>query len=209
MSAYNECLSYPLNSPLRGDITTPNNNGVYQNNITGSSSVNDPAQIVDNRMGTVSSFNRAWINGNNGFFQINYSIGNYEKKEYAVGAYMLYARNDVYNVQAPRDWDFLGSNNGTDWTVLDTFNNWRPARGETIFREFDNRQEFSLYRLRYYSNNGNTHATAIGEWEMWESLVRITTNLSVEYNNKYETKSLIESEENKIKYKLFVNDSQV
>ena len=37
-----------------------------------------------------------------------------------VAGYSIRARNDSYLIDSPKAWTFEGSNNGTDWTVLDT-----------------------------------------------------------------------------------------
>ena len=37
-----------------------------------------------------------------------------------VAGYSIRARNDSYLIDSPKSWTFEGSNNGTDWTILDT-----------------------------------------------------------------------------------------
>lgn len=59
----------------------------------------------------------------------------------------------------PKTWEFAGSNDGRQWTVLDRREN-QPAmarRGEPQSFECDNRRPFRRYRLTFKENHGGQH----------------------------------------------------
>ena len=70
-----------------------------------------------------------------------------------IAGYSIRARNDSYLIDSPKDWTLEGSNNGSDWTVLDT------QTGVTSW-SMNERKEFAVsspasylfYRLNISSN---------------------------------------------------------
>ena len=87
-----------------------------------------------------------------------------------VAGYSIRARNDYYLIDSPKAWTFEGSNNGTDWTVLDT------QSGVTSW-SMNERKEFAVsspasylyYRLNISSNQSGTD-TSVSEVELLEGV---------------------------------------
>ena len=85
-----------------------------------------------------------------------------------VSGYSIRARNDTYLIDSPKAWTFEGSNNGTNWTILDT------QAGVTSW-SMNERKEFAIsssaaylyYRLNISSNQSGTD-TSISEVELLE-----------------------------------------
>jgi len=86
--------------------------------------------------------------------------------------------------QNPKIWTFEGSNNATNWTVLDTQTdiiNW--SLGETKIFDITNDNSYRYYRLNITDANGQTF-TSIVELEMME----------LEQKNKYASSGVFESD---------------
>ena len=87
-----------------------------------------------------------------------------------IAGYSIRARNDTYLIDSPKDWTFEGSNNGIDWTVLDT------QSGVTSW-SMNERKEFAIsspasylyYRLNISSNQSGTD-TSVSEVELLEGV---------------------------------------
>ncbi|UOB17462.1 glycosyl hydrolase family 8 [Abyssalbus ytuae] len=74
---------------------------------------------------------------------------------YIVTGYTISSANDVPD-RDPYNWTFLGSNDGTNWTTLDTRSGEDfPDRYQTRAFEFNNSQPFSYYRFNLTNNSGN------------------------------------------------------
>jgi hypothetical protein len=89
-----------------------------------------------------------------------------------VTAYTITSANDV-PTRDPKDWNLAGSNDGVNWTVIDS------RSGETFASRFliktylinNNSTAYIYYRLNITSNNGNT-GTQFAEWELFERRVQ-------------------------------------
>jgi hypothetical protein len=77
-------------------------------------------------------------------------------KPQQVFKYSIRAHHSVPNL-TPRNWTFEGSNDGTNWVVLDTRNNQSFTSAEEIFFEFDNDAKYLIYRLNISSVNGGSY----------------------------------------------------
>ncbi|MBT33032.1 MAG: hypothetical protein CMO01_25520 [Thalassobius sp.] len=104
--------------------------------------------------------------------------------EEIVTKYTITSANDAPS-RDPKNWTFEGSNNGTDWTVLDTRVNASFAnRYETKTFAIENTAVYSIYRLNVTDNNGSTGiAGQIGELEIWgipKNAPAIPSNLAAE-----------------------------
>ncbi|MNI62939.1 hypothetical protein D3C73_1182780 [compost metagenome] len=70
----------------------------------------------------------------------------------------------------PNTWTFEGSNNGTDWNILDKVTNYSSYQiGENVFL-LNNDTEYSHYRINISKNNGSTNLNSnltIHELELW------------------------------------------
>lgn len=87
-----------------------------------------------------------------------------------IDAYLLTPTGSTIT-DAPKDWTIRGSNNGTDWDVLDTragVNDWSWDGGlgwtDTHYYEFENTTPYSIYEINVTANNGGTSFLRIGEW---------------------------------------------
>jgi hypothetical protein len=82
--------------------------------------------------------------------------------------YTITSANDVPG-RDPKDWMLAGSNDGVNWTTIDT------RAGETFASRFlkktylinNNTTAYSYYRLTITANNGQT-GTQFAEWELFE-----------------------------------------
>lgn len=76
-----------------------------------------------------------------------------------------------YATRAPKDWEFLGSNDGANWDTLDTKTN-QTNWGSAERREFTimNSKSYLYYRINVTANN-NAGDMAINELEMYEQPV--------------------------------------
>lgn len=88
---------------------------------------------------------------------------------YVVTHYSITSADDFQD-RDPKNWDFLGSNNGTDWTVLDTrtdelFNN----RFHKNTYSFANKTAYSYHRLRINSvyNPKGANCVQLSELRLW------------------------------------------
>jgi hypothetical protein len=87
-----------------------------------------------------------------------------------IAGYSIRARNDSYLIDSPKSWTFEGSNNGTDWTILDT------QTGVTAW-SMNERKEFAIsapssylyYKLNISSNQSGTDTSA-SEVELLEGI---------------------------------------
>lgn len=87
-----------------------------------------------------------------------------------IAGYSIRARNDSYLIDSPKSWKFEGSNNGTDWTDLDT-------RSGVTSWSMNERKEFAIsspaaylyYRLNISSNQSGTD-TSVSEVELLEGV---------------------------------------
>lgn len=88
-------------------------------------------------------------------------------KPTVINAYSLTSGGD-HDERDPKDWNLEGSNDGTNWTVLDDRKGESfPNRTQT--REFvtDNNDAYIYYRLNITANNdGNTGIFQCAEWRM-------------------------------------------
>ncbi|RNI31436.1 T9SS type B sorting domain-containing protein [Rufibacter latericius] len=84
-----------------------------------------------------------------------------------VTQYTIVSANDAPE-RDPKDWTFQGSNNGTDWTVLDTRRNQRfTSRFQHRIFSFENNTAFKYYKLDITVNNGSSDAIQMTELMIW------------------------------------------
>jgi hypothetical protein len=106
------------------------------------------AQAFDGSTGT------KWFNangGSTGWLQYNFGAG----VTWAVTRYDLSSANDV-PTRDPRDWQFQGSPDGTNWTTLDTqAMQIFPSRNQTKQYTINNTTVYQYYRLNILGNNGD------------------------------------------------------
>lgn len=87
-----------------------------------------------------------------------------------ISKYAITIRNDTsWGVPtSPKDWTFEGSNDGVQWTVLDTrVNESIPLRVSVEFN-FINTNSFNIYRINVSKTTDLTRVLSIGELAMYE-----------------------------------------
>lgn len=89
---------------------------------------------------------------------------------YIPSAYTIVTGNDATD-RDPRTWRFEGSNDGQNWTVLDTKTNVSiPQRNFELFVPLTTSEGFRFFRLFVTQNNGSTNTVAsfqMSEWRIW------------------------------------------
>lgn len=74
----------------------------------------------------------------------------------ALDGYSITSGNDMPD-RDPRNWTLQGSNDGTNWTQLDSrFNVDFPERRQTLSFSFSNSTAYLYYRFNFQNNAGNT-----------------------------------------------------
>ncbi|MED4883926.1 hypothetical protein [Bacillus smithii] len=82
---------------------------------------------------------------------------------------MRSSRDKTYTKAMPKNWTFEGSNDGTNWIVLDTRSNESWTRSlEVKSYTITNPQTFKMYRLNWNGNNGYGYYTQFNKLEMFE-----------------------------------------
>ncbi|EJL29750.1 F5/8 type C domain-containing protein [Brevibacillus sp. BC25] len=104
----------------------------------------------------------------NGWLQVDFGLGN----EKAIQKYVIANSNGIVE-RAPVTWTFEGSNNDTDWTILDSQTNVTNWDGTAKSFTFDNPSKYRYYRINIAINNGYKTEVDIGEFELME---KITSN---------------------------------
>jgi F5/8 type C domain len=132
--------------------------GTTTNVATGGSAsdsgINDP-----NGQGAAQAFDGSaatkWlVFSNTGWLQYQFGSGD----AYAVTQYALTVGADTssYPGRAPKNWTFLGSNDGVSWTTLDTQTNQADTlSGDTRTYSIANTTAYEYYRLNIIANNGD------------------------------------------------------
>ena len=99
-----------------------------------------------------------------GWIQFQFADG----KGYAITKYTIRSANDAPG-RSPKDWELLGSYDGTNWTVVDT-------QAEVIWTEvfdlkeftFSNNIAFPIYRLNITANNGDGGLMGFSDMDLLE-----------------------------------------
>ena len=84
----------------------------------------------------------------------DFGVGN----EKIVLCYRIYSNGSSVSYN-PEDWTFEGSNNGTDWEVLDTRSGMAAGLGSHVWNEFPitNSTAYRYYRLNITANGGGSY----------------------------------------------------
>ncbi|WP_336122223.1 discoidin domain-containing protein [Paenibacillus polysaccharolyticus] len=85
-----------------------------------------------------------------------------------IGAYVITFRDASDTFAAPKNWTFEGSNDGSNWTVLNTINNEAPwTQKERRVYVLDENYSYVYFRLNVTANYSTSY-TAVGELELIE-----------------------------------------
>ena len=107
--------------------------------------------------------NSKWLmSANTGWLQYQFAPG----ETWAVTRYRMISGQDAPD-RDPKDWQFQGSADGTNWVTLDTQSSQAFATRNTINAySFTNRTAYRYYRLNITKNAGNG-LTQLAELELW------------------------------------------
>ncbi|MCT4575078.1 MAG: phage tail protein [Alphaproteobacteria bacterium] len=93
-------------------------------------------------------------------------------------SYLITCPNVTTSI-APKNWTFQGSNDGSNWDVLDTVTNQTSwGGGETRSFSFKNVKAYSYYRIHITGNNGGT-----GLWIAEITIKQSSFFVFADYNN--------------------------
>ena len=105
-----------------------------------------------------------WLTGSTptGWIQFQFPQGN----RYTIRRYSIASANDAPE-RDPRSWTLSGSNDGTNWVVVDTRDS-QSWSGRYLRREFEcaHPNAFNIYRLTITGNNGSPNLTGFSEMEL-------------------------------------------
>lgn len=141
----------------------------------------EPEKAFDNQNG---AFNSGYVFHTleaNKFLQYDFGVGN----EKQIEKYTLTGEvGSYYFSEAPKTWSFEGSNNGSDWDVLDTqseITNWEIGVAKEF--TFNNSTSYRYYRWNnIIANNSNpTNDLMIGEAELMEGVYTSTPEVIEDY----------------------------
>ncbi len=121
-----------------GVITSRSGNGFSE----------DPSKAVDNNIYT------KWYNiQTSGYIWLQYQFCN--NTAFAVNSYKLTSANDM-PLRDPRTLNLLGSNDGINYTLLDTRSSITfTARFQTLTFTFSNTSQYKYYKFEFTANPGN------------------------------------------------------
>ena len=125
--------------------------------------------------GSYSGAYLAWkaFNHASGLWQMTGEVGwlQYQFPEaHIVTQYTIYPDYYAAGTWPPKTWTFKGSNNGTDWTTLDTQTNvsgWGTPPNTLKVFPFANTTSYTYYRLDITAGLDNAYV-GVGELEMME-----------------------------------------
>jgi fibronectin type 3 domain-containing protein/regulation of enolase protein 1 (concanavalin A-like superfamily) len=101
--------------------------------------------------------------GTNGWLQYDFGAGNAQVvKRYTV------TEADTIAARDPKNWTFLGSQNGSSWTTLDSQTNQSFAyQYQQLTYNIANTTAYRYYRLNVTANNGDSTFLHVGELGLW------------------------------------------
>jgi hypothetical protein len=70
------------------------------------------------------------------------------------------------SLRRPKSWIFKGSNDGTNWTDLDTVTNQPPSIYGDV-HSISSPASYKYYMISVTANNGSTERLQLGEWQLW------------------------------------------
>lgn len=88
--------------------------------------------------------------------------------------------NDTVSLTAPKSWTFEGSNDGTNWTVLDTRTNFTGFQNNIVsYFDANNTVAYRYYRLYVtaFTGDASVNPLRINEMEMYEALFEVRMSI--------------------------------
>jgi hypothetical protein len=157
-------LNYPFEPVVYiTDLTLDATLTVSADNGNGPQGVEGSLKLVDNNLFT--KFLVGGLNTNN----INFWMQQELSEPAIVNKYNITSGNDAPD-RDPKTWEMLGSNDGSNWTSLDTrTNEVFPGRNQTREFEVNNTTAYKYYRVKITANYGSD-AIQISEWRLYHIL---------------------------------------
>ena len=138
------------------DVTSQGTLRVSNENGGGSGAGEGSPKLVDNNTNTKYLYNYVPTS----WFELKFPTA------VAVGAYTFTSANDASG-RDPKNWTLQGSNDGTNWTVVDTrVDESFAARFQTKRYEIATPQAFTTYRVYVTANNGEG-LFQMAEWRLF------------------------------------------
>jgi hypothetical protein len=111
-----------------------------------------------------------WLGNNSGTDWLKIDLGSGGAQ--IPTAYALIAENDMNELRSPKNWTFLGSNDGSTWTTLDTQTNQTSwGNGETRLFSFSSTTAYRYYKISITANNGYGTYTGFATEYIYSSVV--------------------------------------
>ncbi len=143
----NSATTYPANSVATGGTATASSSTTPVDNAFDA----NPATIWQSSAGVVT-----------GWIQYQFAGG----AAVAVTQYQITSAADN-PARDPKDWEFLGSDDGLNWTILDTQTGQVFAtRSETKSYGFSNSRPYKNYRLNITANNGDSAGLQLADLQL-------------------------------------------
>jgi predicted alpha-1,6-mannanase (GH76 family) len=184
------------NDLIYTDVT--DNGGEIQASIE----INGLKNLIDNRLNTTIAA------------PVNNALRLQYKSPFAVApkGYALASAADDPE-KDPKTWSFQTSNNGVDWTNLDTQSNEQfTARHQKKSYTISTAEKFTHFRLLITATRGNTTETQLSEWQIYGSSIAendITADggtLSAEYNGNESEETFVNLTDKNADSKYLVKD---
>ncbi len=140
------------------DFTAQGTLSVNEENSGGASATEGSLKLIDN------SYTTKFFHG--GFVSPLEATLHFPSS-HVLGSYTITSGNDAAD-RDPKNWQVLGSNNGSTWFVLDTRTNQSfPLRNQTIQYRISNTTAYTYYKLSVSATNGSPDFQA-SEWRLTE-----------------------------------------
>jgi alpha-L-fucosidase 2 len=148
-------------------VPEPTDDGLVLRSVdgTGAASGEDPANSAGNAFDRIES--SAWWLGGASSAWLQYQF-NSSGPSWAITQYKLVSSTNEAGAD-PRDWQLLGSNDGSNWTLLDSRTNETfTTRGEAKRYAFGNETPYRYYILNMTATAGGAGSGAsLAEFQLW------------------------------------------
>lgn len=160
---------YIINNYIVQDIFDTNLVPALTSNTSASPIVVSASSIYSSTYDAWKAFNNTLIDATDCWATASGTTVGWLKVDFGtpkiVNKYIITARNNsTASTESPKAWAFEGSNDNTNWVILDTRTNeinWSQAQQREY--TFTNTTAYRYYRIYITANNGNTGTTTIGE----------------------------------------------
>lgn len=161
-SVVSEYKSEETSVPKMTTDTSPSGRAFAENVYSASYAPWSAFNRIDDAEGYVSA------NGSGGKGYLGYEFSN----SISIFKYTVRSTGSAYLNRMPKDWTFEGSNDGSNWAVLDTQINqtWTTQYTDKEYL-LDTRFhyiKFKMYRINWTANNGFVNFTDVNELKMFE-----------------------------------------